>query len=79
MVTPARGKLSGMKILEFKTSVFGNLVPLVEKFLPVIYRGRAESGSGNLGLRIRAAVIHVHGLRGSHNESPSLPAIRANA
>src|SRR5580700_8551578 len=68
MVPPTRCKLSCVKVLKFKTSVIGNLVPFLEKFLPAICRGHTESSGGNLRLAIGSTIINVNDLLLGHNK-----------
>src|SRR5271165_5565711 len=69
MVSSTRCKLSCVKVPEFKTSVLGNLVPFLKKFLPAICRGHTESSGGNLRLAVGSTIINVNDLLLGHNRS----------
>src|ERR1700683_3116294 len=69
MVSPTRCKLSCVKVPEFKTSVLGNLVPFLKKFLPAICRGHTESSGGNLRHAVGSTIVNVNDLLLGHNRS----------
>jgi hypothetical protein len=58
-----------VKVPEFKTSVLGNLVPFLKKFLPAIFRGHTESSGGNLRLAVSSTIVNVNDLLLGHNRS----------
>ncbi|PYV46740.1 MAG: hypothetical protein DMG92_17520 [Acidobacteria bacterium] len=51
-----------MKVLEFKTNVLGNLVPLLKKSLPALRSGHAEGSGSNPRLAISPTIINVNNL-----------------
>ena len=64
MIPPASSELRGVKVLDFKTSVLGNLVPFLKQFLPAIRSGHAESSGSNPRLAIGSAIVNVNNVLG---------------